>query len=132
MYIPAWFTVYWPLYLTSNVIHRSMEITLHARMISPHFVCLGECDVLMLYNAEDEKFKEVIEKVGMAKKPLHVRQFRNSLLEWMKDPGITRCIFYHVFRYNEFNVYLCGIQIVDLRRYICYFHFIIHVCVFIP
>ncbi|VDI09526.1 Hypothetical predicted protein [Mytilus galloprovincialis] len=64
-----------------------MEITLHARMISPHLLCLGECDVLMLSNAEDEKFKEVMEKVGMAKKPLHIRQFKNSLLEWMKDPG---------------------------------------------
>ncbi|CAG2223287.1 NAB [Mytilus edulis] len=80
------------------------------------FVRQGECDVLMLSNAEDEKFKEVMEKVGMAKKPLHVRQFRNSLLEWMKDPGITLCISYKVFRNNDFNVYLYVIQIVDLRR----------------
>lgn len=77
----------------------------------------------MLSNAEDKKFKEVMEKVGMVKKPLHVRQFRNSLLEWMKDPGITLCIFYHVFRNNGVNVYLCVIQILDLTRYRIYMLF---------
>lgn len=82
----------------------------------------------MLSNAEDEKFKEVMENVGMVKKPLHVRQFRNSLLEWMKDPGITLCIFYHVFRNNGFNVFLCVIQILDLRYriYMLFSFFIIH------
>lgn len=46
-----------------------------------------ECDVLKISNAEDKKFKDVMEKVGMAKKPLHVRQFRIALLEWMTDRG---------------------------------------------
>ncbi|CAG2239851.1 unnamed protein product [Mytilus edulis] len=51
------------------------------------FVREGECDVLKLSNAEDEKFHDVMEKVGMARKPLRIRQLRNTLLEWIKDPG---------------------------------------------
>ncbi|VDI42860.1 uncharacterized protein MGAL_10B023497 [Mytilus galloprovincialis] len=51
------------------------------------FVREGECDVLKLSNAEDEKFHDVMEKVGMARKPLRIRQLRSTLLEWIKDPG---------------------------------------------
>ncbi|XP_063396717.1 uncharacterized protein LOC134681168 [Mytilus trossulus] len=51
------------------------------------FIRQGESDVLQLSEADDNKFKDVMEKVGMAKKSIHVRQFKNTLLEWMKDPG---------------------------------------------
>ncbi|CAG2184366.1 unnamed protein product [Mytilus edulis] len=52
-----------------------------------NFIRQGESDVLQLSEADDNKFKDVMEKVGMAKKSIHVRQFKNTLLEWMKDPG---------------------------------------------
>ncbi|XP_052089323.1 uncharacterized protein LOC127726034 isoform X2 [Mytilus californianus] len=52
-----------------------------------NFIREGECDVLTLSNAEDKTFKNVMEKVGMAKKPLHVRRFRNTLIQWVDDPG---------------------------------------------
>ncbi|XP_052073649.1 uncharacterized protein LOC127711594 isoform X4 [Mytilus californianus] len=51
------------------------------------FIGQGECDVLQLSEADDLKFKDVMQKVGMAKKSIHVRQFKNTLLEWVKDPG---------------------------------------------
>ncbi|CAC5406323.1 unnamed protein product [Mytilus coruscus] len=51
------------------------------------FIRQGECDVIKLCNSEDEKFKDIMEKVGMAREPVLVRHFRNTLLEWMKDPG---------------------------------------------
>ncbi|CAC5414967.1 NAB [Mytilus coruscus] len=51
------------------------------------FIRQGECDVLQLSEAEDGKFKDVMEKVGMAQKSIHVRQFKNTLLEWVKNPG---------------------------------------------
>ncbi|XP_063448238.1 uncharacterized protein LOC134727781 [Mytilus trossulus] len=51
------------------------------------FIRQGECNVLQLSESDDDKFKDVMEKVGMAKKSIHVRQFKNSLLEWVKDPG---------------------------------------------
>ncbi|CAC5404241.1 unnamed protein product [Mytilus coruscus] len=51
------------------------------------FIRQGECDVLQLSEADDLKFKDVMQKVGMAKKSIHVRQFKNTLLEWVKDPG---------------------------------------------
>ncbi|CAG2226328.1 NAB [Mytilus edulis] len=51
------------------------------------FIRQGESDVLQLSEADDNKFKDVMEKVGMAKKSIHVRQFKNTLLEWVKDPG---------------------------------------------
>ncbi|CAC5406431.1 unnamed protein product [Mytilus coruscus] len=47
----------------------------------------GEFDVLKLSEADDEIFEDVMKKVGMAKRPLHVHQFKNTLLEWIKDPG---------------------------------------------
>ncbi|CAC5356166.1 NAB [Mytilus coruscus] len=51
------------------------------------FIRQGECDVLQLSETDDLKFKDVMQKVGMAKKSIHVRQFKNTLLEWVKDPG---------------------------------------------
>ncbi|VDI31254.1 Hypothetical predicted protein, partial [Mytilus galloprovincialis] len=51
------------------------------------FIRQGESDVLQLSEADDNKFKDVMEKVGIAKKSIHVRQFKNTLLEWVKDPG---------------------------------------------
>ncbi|XP_071152333.1 uncharacterized protein [Mytilus edulis] len=51
------------------------------------FINNGEVDVIKLAESDDIVFKDIMEKVGMAKKPLHVRQFRNTLLEWTKDPG---------------------------------------------
>ncbi|XP_076105809.1 uncharacterized protein LOC143074147 [Mytilus galloprovincialis] len=51
------------------------------------FIRQGESNVLQLSEADDNKFKDVMEKVGMAKKSIHVRQFKNTLLEWVKDPG---------------------------------------------
>ncbi|XP_052103269.1 uncharacterized protein LOC127736725 [Mytilus californianus] len=51
------------------------------------FIKHGECDVLQLSKAEDGKFKNVMEKVGMARKSIHVRQFKSTLLQWAKDPG---------------------------------------------
>ncbi|VDI19756.1 Hypothetical predicted protein [Mytilus galloprovincialis] len=51
------------------------------------FIKHGECDVLQLSKAEDRKFKDVMEKVGMAKQSLHVRRFKSTLLQWAKDPG---------------------------------------------
>ncbi|XP_052074779.1 uncharacterized protein LOC127712406 isoform X3 [Mytilus californianus] len=50
------------------------------------FIRQGECDVLQLSEADDLKFKDVMQKVGMAKKSIHVRLFKNTLLEWVKDP----------------------------------------------
>ncbi|CAG2190224.1 unnamed protein product [Mytilus edulis] len=51
------------------------------------FIKHGECNVLQLSKAEDGKFKDVMEKVGMAKKSIHVRHFKSTLLQWAKDPG---------------------------------------------
>ncbi|VDI43152.1 Hypothetical predicted protein [Mytilus galloprovincialis] len=51
------------------------------------FIKNGEVDVIKLSESDDRVLKNIMEKVGMAKKPLHVRQFRNTLLEWTKDPG---------------------------------------------
>ncbi|CAG2233731.1 NAB [Mytilus edulis] len=50
------------------------------------FIRQGECDVVKLYNSEDGKFKEIMKKVGMAREPVLIRQFKNTLLEWIKDP----------------------------------------------
>ncbi|VDI42008.1 Hypothetical predicted protein [Mytilus galloprovincialis] len=50
------------------------------------FMKHGECDVLQLSEADDGKFKDVMEKVGMAKKSIHVRLFKSTLLQWAKDP----------------------------------------------
>ncbi|VDH93892.1 Hypothetical predicted protein [Mytilus galloprovincialis] len=50
------------------------------------FVKHDECDVLQLSEADDEKFKDVMEKVGMANTSRHVRQFKSTLLQWAKDP----------------------------------------------
>ncbi|VDI56502.1 Hypothetical predicted protein, partial [Mytilus galloprovincialis] len=50
------------------------------------FIKQGECDVIKLSKAEDGKFQDIMEKVGMAKKSFHVRLFKNTLLEWAKDP----------------------------------------------
>ncbi|CAG2233075.1 NAB [Mytilus edulis] len=38
------------------------------------FIRQGECNVLQLSESDDEKFKDVMEKVGMDKKSIHVRK----------------------------------------------------------
>ncbi|XP_076105812.1 uncharacterized protein LOC143074149 [Mytilus galloprovincialis] len=50
------------------------------------FIKQGECDILQLSEADDKQFTDVMEKVGMAKQLIHVRQFKRTLLEWIKDP----------------------------------------------
>lgn len=52
--------------------------------------------MIKLAEAGDGIFKDTMEKVGMAKNPIHVCQFRNTLLELMKDPG-KPCFFYFKF-----------------------------------
>ncbi|XP_076105811.1 uncharacterized protein LOC143074148 [Mytilus galloprovincialis] len=56
------------------------------------FIKHGECDVLQLSKAEDGKFKDVMEKIGMAKKSIHVRRFKSTLLQWAKDPGKNKYV----------------------------------------
>ncbi|VDI84102.1 Hypothetical predicted protein [Mytilus galloprovincialis] len=52
-----------------------------------NFIREGKCDLLKLSNAEESRFKDVMQKVGMAEKPLHVRRFKTSLSQWVDDPG---------------------------------------------
>ncbi|CAG2235169.1 unnamed protein product [Mytilus edulis] len=73
-----------------NLLERQLHCVLNKANLLQYyesFVREGECDVLKLSNAEDEKFHDVMEKVGMARKPLRIRQLRSTLLEWIKDPG---------------------------------------------
>ncbi|XP_063406073.1 uncharacterized protein LOC134690032 [Mytilus trossulus] len=51
------------------------------------FIREGKFDLLKLSNAEERTFKDVMQKVGMDKKPLHVRRFKTILSEWVADPG---------------------------------------------
>ncbi|CAC5387179.1 NAB [Mytilus coruscus] len=75
-----------PQNLSEWQLHRVLQ-TVNLLQYYDNFIREGECDVLKLSNAEDKTFEDVMEKVGMAKKPLHVRLFRNTLIQWVDDPG---------------------------------------------
>ncbi|CAG2228407.1 unnamed protein product [Mytilus edulis] len=62
------------------------------------FIKHGECDVLTLSKAGDGKFKDVMKTVGMAKNSSHVHQFKDTLLEWAKDPDHK---LHGLFRYYD-------------------------------
>ncbi|CAG2200682.1 unnamed protein product [Mytilus edulis] len=79
--------------MASNEPQNLLEWQLHcvlkrASLLQYHesFIKHGECDVLQLSKVDDEKFKDVMEKVGMARTSIHVRQFKSTLLQWANDP----------------------------------------------
>ena len=47
---------------------------------------MGGDDLNQLCEAPEDEFLEIMSLVGMAQKPLHVRRFQKSLLEWGKNP----------------------------------------------
>lgn len=48
---------------------------------------LGGDDVQQLCEAGEVEFLEIMDLIGMASKPLHVRRLQKALQEWMSNPG---------------------------------------------
>lgn len=44
-----------------------------------------------------------MKKVGMAKKLSHVRQFKDTLLKWAKDPGESSVYFFAILCSGNFS-----------------------------
>jgi hypothetical protein len=52
---------------------------------------LGGDDVQQLCEAGEGEFLEIMDLVGMASKPMHVRRLQKALQEWVQNPG--NCFF---------------------------------------
>ena len=50
-----------------------------------HFA--GGDDVQQLCEAGEAEFLEIMDLVGMASKPMHVRRLQKALQEWVHNPG---------------------------------------------
>ena len=50
-----------------------------------HFA--GGDDVQQLCGAGEAEFLEIMDLVGMASKPMHVRRLQKALQEWVHNPG---------------------------------------------
>jgi hypothetical protein len=53
-------------------------------------ICIGGDDLQQLCDSGPEEFLEIMDLVGMASKPLHVRRLQKTLQEWMRNPGESR------------------------------------------
>ena len=53
-----------------------------------HFA--GGDDVQQLCEAGEAEFLEIMDLVGMASKPMHVRRLQKALQEWVHNPGEFR------------------------------------------
>ena len=47
----------------------------------------GGDDVQQLCEAGEAEFLEIMDLVGMASKPMHVRRLQKALQEWVQNPG---------------------------------------------
>ncbi|XP_071179170.1 uncharacterized protein [Mytilus edulis] len=84
-----------------NLLERQLHCVLERSSLLQYyerFIKHGECDVLTLSKAGDGKFKDVMKTVGMAKNSSHVHQFKDTLLEWAKDPDHK---LHGLFRYYD-------------------------------
>lgn len=68
--------------------HSLIQTLTHPIFILILFSQKGGDDVQQLCDADDEEFLEIMDFVGMTKKPLHVRRLQKTLLEWKKSPDI--------------------------------------------
>ncbi|CAG0917453.1 unnamed protein product, partial [Notodromas monacha] len=50
------------------------------------FISKGGDDVQQLCDSGQEEFLEIMDLVGMAAKPLHVRRLQKTLREWLQNP----------------------------------------------
>ena len=50
----------------------------------------GGDDVQQLCEAGEAEFLEIMDLVGMASKPMHVRRLQKALQEWVHNPGKFR------------------------------------------
>ena len=58
------------------------------------FLNFGGDDVQQLSDADEEEFLEIMNLVGMTRKPLHVRRLQKALIDWREnkesEPGFRR------------------------------------------
>ena len=50
-------------------------------------ILIGGDDVQQLCEAGEAEFLEIMDLVGMASKPMHVRRLQKALQEWVQNPG---------------------------------------------
>ena len=70
----------------------------------------GGDDVQQLCEAGEAEFLEIMDLVGMASKPMHVRRLQKALQEWVHNPGeflkhMPKVNFYGQFQ-SKSNVYI--------------------------
>ena len=61
--------------------------------LNPHCIAVvvpGGDDVQQLCEAGEAEFLEIMDLVGMASKPMHVRRLQKALQEWVQNPGNNR------------------------------------------
>lgn len=55
----------------------------------PTFLVFGGDDVQQLCDADEEEFLEIMNLVGMTRKPLHVRRLQKALIEWRESKWLA-------------------------------------------
>ncbi|CAG0922654.1 unnamed protein product, partial [Notodromas monacha] len=63
------------------------------------FISKGGDDVQQLCDSGQEEFLEIMDLVGMAAKPLHVRRLQKTLREWLQNPDrVAFMIFAELYK----------------------------------
>ena len=87
--------------------HREFLCTLSGSMIISA-TYLGGDDVQQLCEAGEAEFLEIMDLVGMASKPMHVRRLQKALQEWVQNPGTYIVVFRRLlfFPSENLSIYL--------------------------
>jgi hypothetical protein len=62
--------------------------------------------VQQLCEAGEAEFLEIMDLVGMASKPMHVRRLQKALQEWVQNPGKSFNIFFFAFLLSVHTSYI--------------------------
>ena len=63
-----------------------------------------------LCEAGEAEFLEIMDLVGMASKPMHVRRLQKALQEWVQNPGkqLIQVNFTHFWSYHDMCCRICS------------------------
>ena len=66
--------------------------------MSALFSLEGGDDVQQLCEAGEAEFLEIMDLVGMAAKPMHVRRLQKALQEWVQNPNPGKTQFFCIYK----------------------------------
>ena len=73
-----------------------------------------------LCEAGEAEFLEIMDLVGMASKPMHVRRLQKALQEWVQNPGKSfNASFFHFLHFSSccFSIARCDSTLIAITHF---------------